>query len=204
MDNTRVSLLVRLKDNPRDLDWRDFFDTYSGVISWYARQKGLSDSDAQDVLQETMVDLMRALPGFTYNREKGLFRNFLLTITHRRTMKALHRVRRRAEVSMDQPLTDDGFTLADTLPAAEDDAVGERDEQAWRESIFQQAWDAVRKDATIKGNTLDVFEAYVINQQPAAEVAARFGLKENAVYQIRNRLMKRLQEEVAMLMPEVE
>jgi DNA-directed RNA polymerase specialized sigma subunit len=40
----------------------------------------------------------------------------------------------------------------------------------------------------------------VINRQPATEVARRFEVSENAVYQIRNRLLRRLKAEVGMLM----
>jgi DNA-directed RNA polymerase specialized sigma24 family protein len=39
----------------------------------YARKLGLDETQAQDVLQETMVALMRILPEFAYDRNKGSF-----------------------------------------------------------------------------------------------------------------------------------
>ena len=40
----------------------------------------------------------------------------------------------------------------------------------------------------------------VVERQPVADVARKFGMKENAVYQIRNRLLRRVQAEIAVLM----
>jgi hypothetical protein len=44
-----------------------------------------------------------------------------------------------------------------------------------------------------------VFAAYALEQRPIADVAAEFGLKENAIYQIKNRLVRRVRVEVARL-----
>jgi hypothetical protein len=39
---------------------------------------------------------------------------------------------------------------------------------------------------------VEVFRACVLEGRSTADVAAKFGIKENAVYQIKNRLMARL------------
>jgi hypothetical protein len=49
-----------------------------------------------------------------------------------------------------------------------------------------------------------VFKAYVLDGEEADAVAARFGMKKNAVYQVRARMLARLQNEVAMLRDELE
>jgi hypothetical protein len=51
----------------------------------------------------------------------------------------------------------------------------------------------------MQGNTFAVFEAYVLQRVPAEVVAERFGLKENAVYQIRNRVLRLVRNEVRKL-----
>lgn len=202
MDPTRVSLLVRLKESPSEVDWTAFYQTYAGVILAYAAKRGLAGHEGEDVLQDTMIDLMRALPEFTYRPDKGLFRNFLLTIVHRKVMRALRRKYNRHEISMDEPLHEEGHSRHDEL-AAPTPQHGEEEEQDWKQAVLREAWARVRQDPSIQPTTLQVFEAYVLNQQPAAEVAARFELKDNAVYQIRNRLIKRLQDEIQLLAPEV-
>jgi hypothetical protein len=44
----------------------------------------------------------------------------------------------------------------------------------------------------------------VIEQQPVEDVAGKFGIKPNAVYQIKNRMIKRLKDEVAMMTANLE
>ncbi|MFT7515440.1 MAG: transposase, partial [Candidatus Omnitrophota bacterium] len=51
-------------------------------------------------------------------------------------------------------------------------------------------------------DTIDIFIAYVVEEASVKEVAQRFKLSENNVYQIKNRMMKRLQQEVEKLFPE--
>ena len=52
---TRRSLLSRLKNWNDQASWQDFFDTYWKLIYSVARQSGLHDAEAQDVLQEVLL-----------------------------------------------------------------------------------------------------------------------------------------------------
>src|SRR5690349_6855941 len=64
---TRASLLSRLKGSSADEGWREFFDTYWKLIYYTARRAGLADSEAQDIVQETMLGLSHHLPQFKYD-----------------------------------------------------------------------------------------------------------------------------------------
>ena len=66
--------------------------------------------------------------------------------------------------------------------------------------LLAEALSELRADPMLGEQTFAVFEAYVIQKRPVAEVAAEFGLKENGVYQIKNRLMRRLEGRIARLM----
>jgi RNA polymerase sigma-70 factor (ECF subfamily) len=142
-----------------------------------------------------MVALMRILPEFAYDPKKGRFRNFLLTIVHRKSLSVLRRMSRQRNVTWDE------LTPADSLESLGDHGRGEREAQArWRDSLIEEAIHRLRTDPRLGEDTFAVFEAYVIEQQPVEKVAQRFGLTENAVYQIRNRLLRRLKLEVTRLM----
>jgi len=56
----------------------------------------------------------------------------------------------------------------------------------------------------VKQRTFAVFRAYVMDDTPAAEVARRFGMKENAVYQVKDRMLRRLEQELRALLREIE
>lgn len=197
MISTRESLLGRLKAEDAHEAWKEFYELYWGAIIRYAQKLGLNQHQAEEVLQETMVALMRILPGFAYDRRKGKFRNFLLTIVHRKALAALRRAARRSgtEVPWEQ---------AGKADIAEDgQQLGEPDAGSlgrWQDSLLEEALRRVREDVRLGERTFAVFEDYVIRRRPVEEVATRFGIKENAVYQIRNRLLRRVQGEVALLM----
>ena len=81
---TRTSLLSRLRNVGDDASWRTFFDTYWRLLYNVSRKSGLSDDDAQDVVQETLIAVARKIPDFRYDPAKGSFKQWLLLITRRR------------------------------------------------------------------------------------------------------------------------
>ncbi|HEY3913650.1 MAG TPA: sigma factor, partial [Verrucomicrobiae bacterium] len=61
---TRATLLERMKDWGDQDCYQEFFDTYWRLIYGVARKGGLSDAEAQDVVQETMVSVAKQMPTF--------------------------------------------------------------------------------------------------------------------------------------------
>ena len=49
--STRYSLLSRMQDLGDQDSWKDFFDTYWRLIYSFAIKSGLTDAEAQDVVQ---------------------------------------------------------------------------------------------------------------------------------------------------------
>src|SRR5688572_2993280 len=78
---TRETLLIRLRDWKDDESWRQFFETYWKLIYKATIRAGLSDAEARDVVQETIVDVARKLPDFRYDPEVGSFKGYLLRLT---------------------------------------------------------------------------------------------------------------------------
>ena len=52
---TRATLIQRLKNWQDQASWQDFFDIYSPLIYGVARKRGLTISEAEDVVQETLL-----------------------------------------------------------------------------------------------------------------------------------------------------
>src|SRR5438552_1199479 len=78
---TRATLIHRLKNWQDQASWQDFFDTYWRLIFTVAIQAGLTEVEAQDVVQETMVSVARHMPSFKYNCVQGSFKCWLLNMT---------------------------------------------------------------------------------------------------------------------------
>ena len=145
--------------------------------------------DADEIIQETLIALVDALPNYTYDpEEKGHFHNYLTGILRRRALKAKGREERRVEV-----LKDYG-TRAPDAPS-----VAEEEEKNWRESLYEIALQQLLADKTVQGRTKQVFVRTVINREKPETVAAAFRIERNAVDQIKSRMMGKLRDLVAAL-----
>jgi RNA polymerase sigma factor (sigma-70 family) len=199
MEQTRPTLLERIRADAAEPAWEEFYRYYWEPIVRYARKMGLSESEAEDVLQETMIALMRILPGFQYNPGKGKFRNFLLTIVHRRALAAFRRAARYPHVSLDAGGEEDGLALGERLEAEPTNSLESEDEHRWQQCLAEKALRAIAEDPKVDERTFRIFRAYALENRPCSEVAREFAEKPNNIYQIRNRLLRRLQQEVAKL-----
>jgi len=192
MIDTNEILLDQVRRTDAHEAWKLLYENYWAVILGYARRLGLPEHQAEEVLQETMVTLMRVLPGFAYDRTRGKFRNYLLTIVHRRSLAAMRRARRERESTV--PWEDERAPE----PAAAD-GVDQEAEARWRDSVLDEALRRLWQRPDLEERACAIFEAYVVRRRPAAEVAREFGVKENAVYQIKNRLLRFLRLEAERL-----
>ena len=78
---TRSSLLSRLKNWDDQESWKDFFNTYWRLIYEVALKAGLSDAEAQEVVQETVILVAKKMQDFKYDPAVGSFKNWLLHTT---------------------------------------------------------------------------------------------------------------------------
>src|SRR6516225_7906897 len=77
---TRASLLERLKDLGDQSSWNAFHELYHDLIFSVARRAGLNESEAREVVQETLISVAKKMPGFTYDPAKDSFKGWLLTV----------------------------------------------------------------------------------------------------------------------------
>lgn len=62
---TRPSLLHRLKEGDDVASWQEFYRVYGKLVRDFAIKAGLTDSDADEVVQEIAIGVARHLPGFS-------------------------------------------------------------------------------------------------------------------------------------------
>jgi RNA polymerase sigma factor (sigma-70 family) len=175
----------------RDLDdtesWRTFFETYWRLIYNVARKSGLSDDQAQEVVQETVIAVARKMPEFRYDPAKGSFKRWLLLISRRRIHDHLRRVYSARQMAQAGP--EELVMATHHMPEAApppDAQMEENWEQAWRENVLQMALVRVRQRANPKH--YQVFDYCVLQNVRPAEVAAMLGLSAAQVYLAKHRI----------------
>src|SRR5213594_4866909 len=82
---TRRSLVDRLANWDDRKRWQEFFDTYWKLIYSAARKSGLTDAEAQEVVQETVITVAKNIDKLRYDPAVGSFKGWLLQITRWRT-----------------------------------------------------------------------------------------------------------------------
>src|SRR6266566_9270021 len=92
---TRTSFVRGLKAQD-EASWREFYEKYRGRIYGRAVAKGLTASEAEEVVQETVLTILRTIDDFVYDRTKGRFIGLVLN-TARWKIADRYRQRRDAK-----------------------------------------------------------------------------------------------------------
>jgi len=80
MLKTTETLLQGLAANNQSR-WARFYRDYAPWIEKVLRKKGLGSHDAEDVIHETLVELVRIMPTYRYDPErKGAFHSLIFKI----------------------------------------------------------------------------------------------------------------------------
>src|ERR1043166_9487617 len=93
---TRYSLLSRLQDWDDQESWKDFFDTCWRLIYAVALKSGATETEAQDVVQETVNSVAKDIHKFKRDRECGSFKGWLRNLTR---WRIADRLRKRTKLT---------------------------------------------------------------------------------------------------------
>src|SRR6266545_5812570 len=74
---TRPSLLARLKDWSQQTAWREFDHDYAPLLRNVASKAGLTDAEADEVAQETLIAVAKKIGEFKHAGNRGSFRAWL-------------------------------------------------------------------------------------------------------------------------------
>jgi RNA polymerase sigma factor (sigma-70 family) len=180
MLETRVSLLLRVRDLGDGRSWDEFHAIYRPLIFGYLRRLGIKDHDANDLTQEVFSGLMAILPTFELDRSNGgRFRAYLWTMTRNALVAYIRRkqVRDRAEEEWKRR-----FCRAESRRLA--GIVDPEPDPRILEVVLPRAL------ANASPTARKCFEGRVVNRQPLAEIAAELGITANSVSARSSEVMK--------------
>jgi RNA polymerase sigma factor (sigma-70 family) len=195
---TRRTLLSRLRDLEDGESWRTFFNLYWRLLYNVARRSGLAESDAQEIVQETVIAVARKMPEFRYNPECGTFRQWLLRITRRRIIDHLRRVYREpARADLAPELLDAIDEHAGAITDRSAGAIEAVWDEEWQRATFEAALARVR--TAVNPQHFQVFDYCVLKEWPAAKVAATLGLNAAQVYLAKHRVGQAMKRAVRQI-----
>ena len=198
---TRQSLLSRLRDCEDQQGWREFFETYWRLIYNVARQAGLDETTAQDVVQNTFIYLSRRMPKFRYQRERGSFKSWLRCVTRSRISVYRRRAESREPGLPELPENIDA-NVWESIPDPAPDALDEVWQREWEENLLKTALRRIRPK--VSAQQLMIFELAALGEVPLKQVARKLEVSVMQVYLARHRVGRLFKAEVQRLRREME
>lgn len=186
---TRASLLLRVRDPSDQAAWQEFVAIYRPVILRLALRKGMQPADADDVAQQVLVNVARAIERRAHDPTRAKFRTWLRRVTENAILNALsrHKPDRGAGGS------GAGKLLGDREAPAGPDTDLMRLEH--RRELFRWAARQIRTE--FQADTWNAFWLTAVESQQVDAVARQLGKNRGSIYAARSRIIRRLQEKIA-------
>jgi len=181
--STSQTLLIRLREPEDEEAWRDFSGLYLPLLRRFVMLRGVPAQDVDDVVQEVLSTVVRAIQKFDYDPAKGTFRDWLFIVCRSHVFKWFRSqaaAQKRAEFDFSE------------VPAPEE-------QQNWdleyRRQIF--AWASERVRPVVQEKTWKAFWMTAVENQRGPDVAAALKMSVAAVHVAKSRVIARMREEIS-------
>ena len=184
---TSMTLLNVLGDDAQSPRWTEFANKYASTIDGFLF-KYFPSVDAADVVNETLIALVKKLPVYVYDPDtKGHFRNFLIGIVR---YKAIEQIKKRKQEA-DRREALETQALLKWEYEKQSYSVDLRD---WQREAYEAALAQFMADPGISARDKEIFRRVALRGESPEDVAGIFDIKRNNVDQIKARMTKKLKE----------
>ena len=190
---TRQTLLLRVKNPDDEQAWDEFVSYYQTFIKAILKYLNAPVNELEDLTQDILVKIWKALQKLDYNSERARFRTWLNRVI-RNSFIDSQRAKNRRISSADSEWDSDNFPI-------ETNEFSEIIDREWRAHITNLALSNIHE--LFSGNAMEVFNMY-LDEVPAKEISERLDIAESSVYKLRSRVEQKLVQEVKRLKAELE
>jgi RNA polymerase sigma factor (sigma-70 family) len=160
--------------------WEPFSNHFFPVICHMARQRGLTQADAEDAAQQTLLNFMQAMRQGKYHRGKGRLSAFFFGVARRTILNA-------CKLKARHTTPDSSDTQQDLADAHSDHLTWETQ---WQKIFLLQSLERIRE--TTDPQVFKAFDLYCLQERPVREVAETLHISPNAVYISKSRVLSQL------------
>lgn len=175
---------MRIRDPADCFAWQEFDQRYRELLIRYFRRKQLSAADADDLAQQVFSRLITYLPRFTYDPNRGRFRDFLFRCARNARIEWANRRKRDGKaLFMDVALNigDDGEP---------DPAEAQVWEEEWVNHHYGRALETLKTMAAARD--IAILERSIAGAT-VEELAGEFAMEQPAVLKARQRIREKVE-----------
>ena len=181
---TSTTLLKQIAGTAEHPRWAEFVAKYRPMMEGFMRER-FPGLEADDVIQETLLGVMKALPGYVEREDrKGAFHNFLTGVLRHKAIDALQRAGRRSG--------------AESLAALER-TDGDGNEEEWRRTVYAVALGQLMDNPRLGARSKQIFLRTALRGEKPQAVAESLGVSRGVVDLTKTRMTARLRELVERL-----
>jgi RNA polymerase sigma-70 factor (ECF subfamily) len=198
---TRASLIERLRDRDDRDSWREFFDRYWKLVYGLAIKSGLTEEEAQDVVQETMVSISKNLDEYQYKPQECSFKSWIFRMAK---WRIIDEIRKRPPAFTQSARPNREPDRTPTVERVADDATPQLDqfwEEEWQKNLLDVALARVKQRVSIK--EFQIFDLYVLKAWPVSEVRKMLHVSAAHVYVTKHRVSTVIKREIKKLEEEM-
>ncbi|MCB9866027.1 MAG: sigma-70 family RNA polymerase sigma factor [Phycisphaerales bacterium] len=184
MDDTRTSLLSRIK-NPEDaLSWEEFDRVYRPMLLKYAVVRGLTPEESEDVAQQCMTAIATGIQSF---RRQVSFRGWLRGMIEHKVSDQLRKHGREVRAR----------TVDFAREQQREEEPGLSWEREWNRTHLLYCLSRIRHE--VAPMTFRAFEMYVLEERSVREIGESLGMTANQIYVAKSRVLAKLKQQWAEL-----
>ena len=190
---TSVSLLDGVRQNVTG-SWGRFTDFYGPLVYGKCRRAGLTEHDAQDVVQNVFVKVFKSIHTFRRSPPEMLFRKWFKVVTR----SVLTDFMRRQQKTPDQAIGESSQMSWSNLVAVVDDEATFTAQDSDMTLAVRRLMESLKPE--YEERNWQAFWLTAVEDISPQEVAERLGMTSGNVRQVKLRISRRLATELAELL----
>jgi RNA polymerase sigma-70 factor (ECF subfamily) len=196
---TRHTLLQRACDRSDEAAWAEFAGYYRDFIYMVVHKMGIKHPDSDDLVQASFLKIWKNIDRFKKDDGSATFRTWLSTMI--RNLVINHINQRKGSTAKQQMMEDNRNLLPEFLSPLSESEVDKMIQNEWQAYIVNLAMQNIR--TLFSERAIEIF-SLLLDGADAKTISVRYGIEENSVHKLKNRVKNRLIEEIQRVREDLE
>jgi RNA polymerase sigma-70 factor (ECF subfamily) len=196
---TRHTLLQRACDRSDEAAWAEFAGYYRDFIYMVVHKMGIKHPDSDDLVQASFLKIWKNIDRFKKDDGSATFRTWLSTMI--RNLVINHINQRKGSTAKQQMMEDNRNLLPEFLSPLSESEVDKMIQNEWQAYIVNLAMQNIR--TLFSERAIEIF-SQLLDGADINTISVRYGIEENSVHKLKNRVKNRLIEEIQRVREDLE